>query len=175
MPVRSSSLSITIIAAMSLVACDAMPAAKSTTTEAPAAAVQAAPLTPSGPAIPLTAEAETDENLQHAASVVRIDWVGAGSAKMFGTAGGDPAMNGLYTYIAFSGEPADGWVVYSLGNILDYTVLASEIGSVDLDIHESTMDEATGNIGDRHRKVIVSWTPGDDGAPPTGVTITPAQ
>lgn len=175
MSARSSSLSITIIAALSLVACDAMPAAKSTTTEAPAAAVQAAPLTPSGPATPLTAEAETDENLQHAASVVRVDWVGAGSAKMFGTAGGDPAANGLYTYIAFFTSPGDGWVIYNLGNILDYTVLASEIGSVDLDIHETTFDEATGELGSHHRKVIVSWTPGDDGAPPTGVTITPAQ
>jgi hypothetical protein len=54
-------------------------------------------------------------------------------------------------------------------------VLASEIGSVDLDIHETTFDEASGELGSQHRKVIVSWTPGDDGAPPTNVTVTPAQ
>lgn len=173
----SSRLPVTIALsiAVSAGACDATPAAKvASTTEAPAAA-QAAPLTATGTATPLTPEPETDESLMSAASVVRVDWVGAGSAKMFGTAGGDPAANGLYTYIAFFTSPGDGWVIYNLGNILDYTVLASEIGRVDLDLHESVYDEATGEIGDRHRKVIVSWTPGDEGAPPTNLTVTPAQ
>lgn len=156
-------------------ACDAAPEVKTTgSAEAPAAA-QAAPLTASGAPQPLTPEPETDESLMSAASVVRIDWVAAGGAKLFGTAGGDPAANGLYTYIAFFTSPGDGWVIYSLGNILDYTVLASEIGSVDLDIHETTFDEATGELGSHHRKVIVSWTPGDDGEPPTNVTVTPAR
>jgi len=151
------------------------PTSDSTEPGAEAAAPQAAPLTASGTPEAVPVAVDTDGSLMSAASVVRIDWVGAGSAKMFGTAGGDPAMNGLYTYIAFFGGPADGWVVYSLGNILDYTVLASDIGSVDLDLHESVLDEATGEIGSRHRKVIVSWTPGDDGAPPTNVTVTPAE
>lgn len=174
---RKLFLGTALAAALSAGACDAAPEVAVTTTAKGATAVapQAAPLTPSGTPEALTPEPETDESLLSAASVVRVDWVAAGSAKMFGTAGGDPAANGLYTYIAFFTSPGDGWVIYSLGNILDYTVLASEIGSVDLDIQETTFDEASGELGSGHRKVIVSWTPGDDGAPPTNVTVTPAQ
>ena len=175
MSVRVQILAGALAAGLSLSACDAVSKAPAAADPAAATPPQAEPLTASGPAETLTAEPETDESLMSAASVVRVDWVGAGSAKMFGTAGGDPAANGLYTYIAFFTSPGDGWVIYNLGNILDYTVLASEIGRVDLDLHESVYDEATGEIGDRHRKVIVSWTPGDEGAPPTNLTVTPAQ
>ncbi|MBX9614119.1 MAG: hypothetical protein K2X25_00865 [Caulobacteraceae bacterium] len=172
---------VALAAALSAGACDAVPGGEAPTTSgdaAPAAAAstpRAAPLTASGAPRPLTAAPEADDSLMSAASVVRVDPVGDSGAKLFGTAGGDPAMNGLATYIAFFTSPGDGWVIYSLGDILDYTVLSSSAGRVDLDLHESTMDEATGEIGSRHRKVIVSWTPGDDGAPPTGVTVTPAQ
>ena len=165
--------------ALSVGACEA--ASDGTTTSGSAeavaegAAAQDAPLTASGAPEALTAAPATDEGLIWAASVVRVDWVAENGAKMFGTAGGDPAMNGLYTYIAFFTEPGGEWVIYDLGNILEYTVLSSSVGRVDLDIHESTMDEATSEIGSRHRKVIVSWTPGTDGGPPSGVTVTPAQ
>ena len=172
---RQLLIAVALATTVSAGASQAEPAIKVTpTSEAPGAA-QAAPLTASGAPEALTPEPETDESLMSAASVVRIDWVAAGGAKLFGTAGGDPAANGLYTYIAFYTSPGDGWVIYSLGNIIDYTVLASEIGSVDLDIHETTFDEASGELGSQHRKVIVSWTPGDDGAPPTNVTVTPAE
>jgi hypothetical protein len=93
---------------------------------------------------------------------------------MFGTAAGDPAMNGLYSYIAFFGSTADGWVVFKLGDFLDYTVLSSAPGRVDLDLHESTLNEATGEIGSRHRKVIVSWTVPEEDEAPTAITVTPA-
>ena len=36
-------------------------------------------------------------------------------AKLFATAGGDPAVNGLYTYMAFFAGPADGWTRLSAG------------------------------------------------------------
>lgn len=168
---------VALAAALSAGACDAMPGGEASTASGDAAPAtpRTAPLTASGASEALTPEPGTDDSLMSAASVVRVDPVGDSGAKLFGTAGGDPAMNGLSTYIAFFTSPEDGWVIYSLGDILDYTVLSSSTGRVDLDLHESTMDEATGEIGSRHRKVIVSWTPGDDGAPPTGVTVTPAQ
>lgn len=84
-------------------------------------------------------------------------------------------MNGLYTYIAFYVAPSEPWAIYKLGDVLDYTVLSSSPGRVDLDLHESTYDEASGQIGDRHRRVIVQWTMGSDEGPPTSVTVTPAQ
>lgn len=177
---RSSLLSIAVVAALSLSACDAMPSTKAagtTTAEGPAAPVQAAPLTASGAPIPLTVEdlSQADDGLQWAAGVVRIDQIPGESAKLFGTAGGDPAMNGLYTYIAFYLSPADGWAVYKIGDFLDYTVLSSANGRVDLDVHESTYDEAKGEIGSRHRKIIVQWTQGAEDAAPTAVTVTPGE
>ena len=180
MSTRSSILSITIVAALSLAGCDAMPSVKATTTtttEGPAAPAQAAPLTPSGAPETLTVadESQTDNGLQWAASVVKSDDIPGESAKLFGVAGGDPAMNGLQTYIAFYQNPADGWAVYQIGDFLDYTVLSNANGRIDLDIHESTYDEASGNIGDRHRKIIVQWTQAADEAAPTAVTVTPAQ
>ena len=139
-----------------------------------AQASQAAPLSPSGPAELLTPEEARDEALQSAANVVRVDWVGDDQAKLFGTAGGDPAMNGLYAYIAFFVSPAASWTIYRLGDVLDYTVLSSSPGRVDLDIHESTMNDATGEVGSRHRKVIVQWSLSSEADPPTSVTVTPA-
>ena len=180
MSMRSSLLSICVIAALSLAACDAMPSTKTTTgatTDGPATAVQAAPLTPSGAPETLTVadESQTDNGLQWAASVVNVDDIPGESAKLFGVAGGDPAMNGLKTYIAFYQNPADGWAVYQIGDFLDYTVLSNANGRIDLDVHESTYDEASGNIGDRHRKIIVQWTQAAEETAPTAVTITPAQ
>lgn len=151
---------------------DAVPPA-----EAPAAApADAAPLVAAGPAA--TVSASTDETIQHAASVVRLDPLakqGGATVKLFGTAGGDPAMNGLYVDIAFFGSPADGWAVFRIGDVLDYKVLSEAPGRVDLQVQESVMDQATGQIGSRERRLIVAWTPGADEAPPTSVTVTPAQ
>ena len=180
MSVRSSFLSITIVAALSLAACDAKPSAKTTvttTTEGADTPPQAAALTASGAPEPLTiAEpSQSDDGLQWAASVVKSDDIPRESAKLFGVSGGDPAMNGLQTYIAFFENPADGWAIYQIGDFLDYTVLSHANGRIDLDIHESTMDEATGNIGDRHRKIIVQWTQDASDTAPTLLTVTPAQ
>jgi len=177
MSVRSSLVSIAVVAALSLSACDAMPSTKTTATEGLAMPAQAAPLTPSGAPVALAAEpvSQGDDGLQWAAGVVRVDPIPGESGKLFGTAGGDPAMNGLYTYIAFYPSPAEGWVVYKIGDFLDYTVLSNANGRVDLDVHESTMDEASSAIGDRHRKIIVQWTQGADDQVPTAVSVTPAQ
>jgi hypothetical protein len=166
-----------LAAALSLAACDAMPSTKTTVTatEGPASPAQAAPLTPSGAPEPLTAASPGDAGLQQAASVARLNPIPGESAKLFGVTGGDPAMNGLYTYIAFFRSPAEDWAVYRIGDFLDYTVLSSANGRIDLDVEESTMDEATTAISSRHRKIIVQWTQGADDAVPTAVTITPAE
>ncbi len=179
MSARSPILTITVFAALSLSACDAISSSGDKAAEPASAAppTQVAPLTPSGAPVMLTVAdaSEGDDGLQWAAGVVRLDPIPGESAKLFGTAGGDPAMNGLYTYIAFFRSPADGWAVYRIGDVLDYTVLSHARGRVDLDLHESTFDEVSGAIGSRHRKVIVQWTQGADGDAPTAVTITPAR
>ncbi len=122
---------------------------------------------------------ETTEYASAAASVVNVDCLenqdeGAG-VKLFGTAGGDPAANGLYTYIAFYIGPGGDWVVFPVGNFIDYRILSDAPGRVDLEITETTIDEATAEMGSQTRRVIVNWTAVMDDVPPASVTVTQAQ
>lgn len=172
---------VTFLAALlALAACDTqvetrkaeVPAAEQAGTPAPAAA----PQTASGPAA--TLQPETAPDVQQAASVVSLDELkaqGNMTVKLFGTAGGDPAMNGLYTHLAFFQSPAEGWRVFRLGDVLEYRVLSEAPGRVDLEVRESTMDPATNAIGSRTRRVIIGWAVAADGSAPATVTVTPAQ
>lgn len=160
---------------LALSACDAQVESRRDVPESQqggAAPAPSAPLTPSGAA--QTLSAESDANLQMAASVVELTPLEGQNAKLFGTAGGDPAMNGLYVYIAFYVDPAEGWRVFRLGDFLDYRVLRAGQGVVDLELTESVMDSATQQIGSQKRRIIVGWTPGQNGAAPTAVTVAPA-
>ena len=169
-----------LVALTGLAACDAQ--VESRKAEVPvaehavAAAPTAAPLTASGPAA--TVQPDADPNQQWAASVVELTPLtrqGDRTVKMFGTAGGDPAMNGLYTHVAFFDSPAEGWRVFRIGDVLDYRVLSEAPGRVDLELTESTMDQTSGAIGSRTRRVIVGWSVATDGSVPATVTVTPAQ
>ena len=143
---------------------------------APQSAPPVPPLVATGPVATVQASADRDD--QTAASVVRLDVLtkqGGPTVKLFGTGGGDPAMNGLYTHIAFFGSPAEGWAVFRLGDFLDYEILSETPGRVDLKVEESVLDPATGQIGRRHRRLIVAWTSGTNEAPPATIMITPAR
>lgn len=142
-----------------------------------AAAQQAPAVTLTASGEPQTLRIETDnEHIQWAASVVRVDYIANQepmTVKMFGMAGGDPAMNGLYTEIAIFESSADGWRVFRIGDFLDYRILSSDRGRVDLEVQESTMNAETSEIGSQTRHLIVTWRFSADGAAPT-VTVTPA-
>lgn len=144
--------------------------------EKPATAVVVPPLAAAGPAAVLSPESEIA--LQQAAAVVSLDELpgqGPLAAKLFGTAGGDPAMNGLHTHIAFFQSPAEGWSVFRIGDVLEYRVLSQRPGRVDLELRESVLEPASGQIGSRLRRVIVAWPIAADGSTPVEVTVTPAQ
>jgi hypothetical protein len=162
---------------LGLAACDAQVESRKAALPAEQAVpAPAAPLIASGPAV--IVQPDADEGQQWAASVVELTPLsrqGDRTVKLFGTAGGDPAMNGLYTHVAFFDSPAEGWRVFRIGDFLDYRVLSESAGRVDLEIDESTMDEATGTIGSRTRRVIVGWALAADGSVPATVTIAPAQ
>jgi hypothetical protein len=153
---------------------EAAPAESAPASSAAAAPGQAAPLTPAGAPTPLTAESAEDEGIQYAASVVQLDVIPDTDAKLFGTAGGDPAINGLYTYLAVYQSTADGWAVYRLGDFNSYTVLSTGENRVDLEVSESTWNDEAGTAETEVRKIIVQWTPSEDG-PPSSVTVTPAR
>lgn len=128
---------------------------------------------------PAVVRPDSEVSLQWAASVVRLDPLrrqGEVTAKLFGTAGGDPAMNGLYTYLAFFElAPGDGWRVFKLGDFLSYRIIAEAPGRLTLEVRESVMDQGTGGIGERVRRLAVGWTPGAGGEPPTLLRVTPAR
>ncbi len=130
------------------------------------------------PTRPEILQPDADESLQSSAAVVVINELrrqGNLGGKLFGTAGGDPAMNGLYTYLAFYISTADGWRIFRLGDFISYRLLGEAPGRITLEIRESTMDQATGRIGSRTRRLAVSWTPGPESAPPATVRIAPAR
>ena len=125
---------------------------------------------------PAIVRPDADESLQWAASVVRLDPLRRQgvTAKLLGTAGGDPAMNGLYTYLAFfEPAPGDGWRIFRLGDFLSYRILAEAPGRLTLEVRESVLDEASGNIGARTRRLLVSWRGGRE--PPATVNVAAAR
>lgn len=133
-------------------------------------------LTATGPAS--TLQADDDDDVRMGAWVVKVDDLanqGDPTVKLYGMAGGDPAMNGLQTFLAFYLSPAEGWQVFRIGDFLDYRVLSQAIGRVDIEIEESVMDAETTRISSRKRRVILAWAPGIDDGPPTSVTVTPTR
>jgi hypothetical protein len=142
---------------------------------APAATPVVAPLTPSGHGLPV--KALPGDNLQAYASVVEVHGLAEATGmvgKIFGVAGGDPAMNGLQTYIAFYRNPAEGWWVYQIGDFLSFKVLNQSSGRVDLEVEESTLDPATGTIGTRTRRMILGFDVRSAEEQPVILRITPA-
>jgi hypothetical protein len=116
--------------------------------------------------------APVEDDLQWAASVVQLNPLGrlGSGAKLFGLAGGDPAANGLHTFLAFYLSPADGWRLFEIGDFLSYRILSDRPGRVLIAIEESTMN-ADGATGSRRRRLELSWTPGGEGAPPETVSV----
>lgn len=123
---------------------------------------------------PLTVEPDTDEYLQHSAAVEvvnNLEHQGDLSASLFGTGGGDPAMNGLYTYVSFYMSPAEGWRVFRIGDFNSYRIVSETPGRVLIEVEENVMGE-DGVIGSQTRRIMVSWTAPADGTPPNAVTMT---
>lgn len=118
--------------------------------------------------------APLEDDLQWAASVVQLNPLGrlGSGAKLFGLAGGDPAANGLHTYLAFYISPGDGWRIFEIGDFLSYRILRDRPGNVLLAIEESTLN-ADGVMGSRRRRLELGWTPGREGAPPDTVRLAP--
>lgn len=176
-----------LVGAVSLSGCDRLGAAWTAfqAPKAPAApaepavpavpATGAAALTPSGHGLPV--KALPDANLQSYASVVEVHALTEATGmdgKIFGVAGGDPAMNGEQTYIAFYRSPAEGWWVYQVGDFLSFRILNQSSGRVDLEVEESTMDQATGNIGKQTRRMIIGFDVRSAEEQPVILRITPA-
>jgi hypothetical protein len=187
---RNVSILVVAAAAVCVSGCDRLAAAWTAFqgAKAPAVAAPPSPAAPSPPVTPvvppltptghgLPVKALPDDNLQSYASVVEVHAlaeVTGMDGKIFGVAGGDPAMNGLQTYIAFYRNPAEGWWVYQIGDFLSFKVLNPSSGRVDLEVEENTMDPATGSIGTRTRRMILGFDVRPADEQPVILRITPA-
>lgn len=127
-----------------------------------------------GPAAAQTLRPDTNENLEWAASVVQLNEVPNQpnlGVKLFGLAGGDPAMNGLMTYLGLYAGPGDGWRVFQIGDFVSYRILSATPNRVNLQVQENTID-SEGVIGTRTRRLSLRWTPGREDERPATVTMT---
>lgn len=175
--------SIAVLAMLALAACSkpAEPAGESDTVPLPAPTTQpgapppatpaaAAPAQPAGPAEP--AAETTDEFAVSGAHVTQVEWLPTIDAKLFSSAGGDPAINGLLTYIAFPPENnGEGWRVFRVGDFEEWKVSEQGPGRVVLTVRVSRIEPSTGNPVTEGKRLIVNFTSGEN---PT-VTVTPAS
>jgi hypothetical protein len=137
--------------------------------------------TPGTPTLPATLQPESEDYHQYTASVFQrhdLRRQGGGqndlAVHLYGTSGGDPAMNGLNTYIAFWQSAADGHKVFQIGDFNSYRIVSERRGEVVLQVDENTINNA-GTIGSRTRRIRVSWTPPADGSSPSTIRLSAAR
>ncbi len=123
------------------------------------------PARPSGPGA-VTPAVPSDE-LQEAASVSQLHAMPQLNAKVFSVSGGDPAVNGLVTYLALFAGSAEGWRSYPLGDYAEWRVVEAKAGRIVLAVRQDTAGP-DGNIVKRSRHVHVAFA-WNDGAPPAAV------
>lgn len=160
-------------------ACDSgVETRKSAVPDAGSAAVTAAATTPATAAGPGQAvSAQADDYLQSAASVlavVPLSDTGA-DAKLFGMAGGDPALNGDHAYLAFFVDPSEGWRVFPLGDFESWDLGEQAPGRFVLETTQGRMGADGQMVTGEVKRFIVTYEARVAGSPPpTSITVTPA-
>lgn len=157
-----------LAAALALAACSpqSAPAGEALAPAAAAPAPAALALKPSGPAVAIAAVPESMPE----AFVTDIHLLKDGSAKLFSTAGGDPAINGLYTYIAIWTDTDQWSQVFQIGDFNSWEVVEEAPGRVVLKVSRSWVEESSGDIKTAEEHLILK-------IPAEGVTtleVTPA-
>lgn len=93
-------------------------------------------------------------------------------AKVYSVSGGDPAINGLYTYIAGydTEEPGGGWNVFQIGDFNSWSVVEDRGTDVVLAVNRSFLNN-NGEVQTVDERYIVSIPT----AGATSITVTPAN
>ncbi len=135
----------------------------------PAPAPRAAPAVPAGD--PLSVPPTEDEGTVQAAYVTQVHAMPEQNARLFSTAGGDPAVNGLYTHLALFQGPSEPWRVFRIGDFEAWEVAEEAPGRVVLQVRESAIGPETGSARTTARKLIVQWS----GPTAEAISVTPAR
>ena len=144
-----------------------------------AACMQPAPVGAPAPKAALSSPAarvaastvKADTEADSGASVSQVVGLARGDAKIYSTAGGDPAINGLYTYVAVIESPADGWKTFKIGDFNSWEVVEQSNDRVVLKISHSAVEDATGDIVTAEQKIAVT-VPAYSA---TEVSVTPVE
>jgi hypothetical protein len=92
-----------------------------------------------------TVAMETGEGVAYAAGVAEVYFLKAEGAKIFTTAGGDPAINGLYTYYAQFSEEDRSWRSFMVGDFNEITIVQDTPTQTGLRVSKSSID-ANGDV-----------------------------
>lgn len=157
--------------ALALAACQPPAEAPARPAEPAAPTAQAAPAVetakPSGPAKAIEAEADQFPE----AYVTDVHHIKDANFKIFSTAGGDPALNGLYTYLARYNDDERGWTqVFMLGDFNSWEVIEESPTRAVLKISRSWIEEGSGDIKTADEKLIIDLPATAE----TPVQMTPA-
>lgn len=157
-----------LVAALGLAACG--PVVINGSSEDGEAETAQAPATASGPPVQAALLAGDHPEAWVTDMVVLSD--ASNGAKVYSVAGGDPAINGLYTYIASydTNEPGGAWRVFQIGDFNSWSVAEDRGTEVVLAVSRSFMGD-NGDIQTADERYIVSVPDADD----TSITITPAH
>ena len=157
-----------VAAALTLAACSPAPAATPSAVEP--VAVTPAPaalnLKPTGPAIAVAAAPESMPE----AFVTDVRLLKDGSAKLFSTAGGDPAINGLYTYIAIWSDEDQWGKVFQIGDFNSWDIAEEAPGRVVLKVSRSWIEDGSGDIKTAEEHLIITIPKADSET----LEVTPA-
>ena len=113
------------------------------------------------------------EEIGTAADVSQLQALPDQNAKVFSLSGGDPAVNGLVTYFALFGGPAEGWRAYSLGDYAEWKVVEAKAGRVVLAVRQDTAG-ANGDILKVERTVQIDFASSGE-TPPDAVSVSTSQ
>lgn len=114
------------------------------------------------------------EEDQPGAYVTDVKWLekSEAGAKIYSTAGGDPAINGLYTYLAvYSEEPGGGWNVFQIGDFNEWKIVEETKEHVVLAVSRSWVEQSSGDIKTVEEKLSIPMV----GSDAKEITVTPVK
>ena len=126
------------------------------------------PVVPTGPVQSIPALSATE--LQEAAAVSQLRSLPEQSAKVFSISGGDPAVNGLVTYLGLYISSAEGWRVYAIGDFAEWRLTEASKGRLVLTVRQETAGP-DGDIQARDFRVVVAFDWNLQTPPPT-ISVT---
>jgi hypothetical protein len=96
--------------------------------------------------------AVSDQEGAFVSQVVQLQTI---DARIYGVVGGDPAINGVFTYLAVFDEPIDAPQVYRIGNFNEFELVSEQPGQATLLVSRSEVDQASGDVRTYAERLVI--------------------